>query len=132
MGLLGRYIDGLTDEQRDRIVEAQAWGAGGGGLALVNNVAWPNADGLVFGCLVEYAHGGNRAAQQSGAFLTIGPRFDVTVHRFGLDRVVRAVKLRAGSAPLEQELETWTTAPTTAPTMDGTSLSLPCCASTRG
>ena len=84
--MLGLWIDALTDEERDRIIEAQNWESG--------NPCYGN------NCLVGHAKECATTPEMIRA-LDIGYfdspmlRFDLLVGRFGLDRVVRAIKARA-------------------------------------
>ena len=84
---MGSWIDGLTDEQRDRIVQGQGWCVGDIG----------NADTT---CLIGHAAG--ECLNPYMAFtppvgVMIACRFDILCDRFGLDRVVRACKMRAAA-----------------------------------
>lgn len=88
MGLLGRWIDSLTDEERDRIVEAQGWGFGWFGGCYGDRR-----------CLVEQVDPGVSYRPITESEWAVVTRFDVLCDRFGLDRIVRAVKLRAGHVP---------------------------------
>lgn len=106
MGAMGRYIDGLDDASRDRLIEAQGWRA----LTL--------QDGQGNGCLMGNARGlGQRHNLQvvvglawieaTGGFATVyddsrrdcrqhpAAAFNYSCLRFGKDRVVRAIKKRA-------------------------------------
>jgi len=106
MGMLGRYIDALPAEARDRIIEAQLWGMG----ALVD------ADGnrCLIGHAEDWRYGGslfrNRAGDTrlqrwrverfgSSSHLEIGQRFDMLCHRYGSAEAVRIAKRRAGRGP---------------------------------
>lgn len=96
MGKVARYIDGLTDEQRDRIIRAQEWGWG---ACAVNEKRRDPDNPMWFGCLVEQAWGNWDEASQTREFHSIGlGGFDSLVLRFGLDRIVRACKARAARA----------------------------------
>lgn len=87
MGAMGRYIAGLTNEQRDRLITAQRWGHCGAGVTwprpLPGN-SWPS-DG---DCLTGHATG---RVQYGGAQFY----YDKACCLHGMDRVVRAIKLRA-------------------------------------
>ncbi len=88
---MGQYIDGLTDEQRDRLVEAQGWNSG------------TPEDGNR--CLVAHAQDVDKVDHgEFGGYTEGAPPFifDTAVDRFGIDRVVRAIKLRAGTIPTIQ------------------------------
>lgn len=98
MGKMGRWIDGLTDEQKDRIVRGQRW----------RDQLVIDADGRK--CLVGHAagyqvkkraNGNGTAAFRVGCEVYLpdttptGSRFDRLCGRFGLERIVRACKQRA-------------------------------------
>ena len=95
MGVVARYIEKLSDEQRDNIIEAEAF----------NNAQYFDAHGV--GCLVgvaerEYfAHHGFDAVCPPVAFsLTVfgggvGGHFDTLCRKFGKARIVAACKNRA-------------------------------------
>ena len=103
MGMIGRYIDGLTDEPKDRVVRALYWARGGG----------RRNDGPM--CLVQHAAGRwdwwyktvkrgrwifartKTVVEDNEEDWRIAYRFDVLCIRFGLPRIVRAIKLRAGA-----------------------------------
>lgn len=93
MGVIGRYIDGLTDAQRDRVVREQHWNGAGdfvrtdGSRCLVGIV-----EDMQVGDLIPLRY----VAGHEGEMVWV--RFDALRHRFGLDRVVRCVKLRAGAS----------------------------------
>jgi hypothetical protein len=106
---MGQYIDGLTDEQKDRLVTAEHfndgwdwWSSGCGCLKgtaeKMDSVAtWGplNADVL----RIHNAHDGDVPFSVAPSWL----RYPMAVERFGKARVVRAIKLRAGAAvPTEQ------------------------------
>lgn len=103
--MLGRYLDALDAEARDRVIEAQVWGTG--------SISQP--------CLVRHSEGGYggvercfritdrarrfewRAGELRSDFQfrdldNVGYRFDRLCRRFGMDRVVRACKLRAAKS----------------------------------
>jgi hypothetical protein len=92
MGLIGRYIDALPDEARDRVIEAQA-GCSAVGIAGSARCLRGHAEdfylaaGVVYeiGCPVDHADKWDAAKA-----------FDDAVRRFAIARVVRACKLRAG------------------------------------
>ena len=87
--MIGQWIDGLTDEQRDNIVEGRDWYWAGWFRA-----RRPAGSGS---CLVNHAISrgtmGNAVAMAGEPF--IADRYDRLTIRFGLARVVRAIKLRA-------------------------------------
>ena len=94
--MIGLWIDGLTDEQRDRIVSAQGW--------ITGRVGRPS-EGTH--CLIGHAHHdvilqGDTAWKMWVRIRPIlgdvGTQFDDLCRRFGKDRVVRAIKLRASAA----------------------------------
>lgn len=101
MGMLGRYIDGLTEEQKDRVIEAQNW---------CSNVGL-NEHGER--CLVGHVHNFLADVLMVLAvfdeYWTVGPWFDALVSRYSKDHIVRAIKARAAkshqislSAPTQQ------------------------------
>jgi hypothetical protein len=98
MGKIARYIDALPDEARDRVIEAQGWcvtvGLDDDGRCLVGHTEdWREVgDGdIAINCVdVAKMPGG------SEGYECVGEDFDAACARFGLDRVVRACKLRAG------------------------------------
>jgi hypothetical protein len=99
MGKIGRYIDALPDEARDRVIEAHDWCVqwgldGGGGRCLVGHTEdWREVgDGDIAVRCVDVAKmpGGSEDLE------CVGADFDAACARFGIDRVVRACKLRAG------------------------------------
>ena len=99
MGLVGKYIDALRDEQRDRIIEGEDFGDGW---------YYVNPDNTSCRCLVGHAedwsidHWGV-AVRGVWSPVSIGPcvRFPSLADRFGIDRIVRMCKARAakGNAP---------------------------------
>lgn len=107
MGIVGRYIDALSDEQRDRIIEAEDIYDGHGGYF--------NVDGC--GCLVGVAemvdrHGARPIDLEHGErnlllrredddLETPSEMFPHLCERFGKSRIVAACKARAakGNAP---------------------------------
>lgn len=84
---MGRYIDGLTDVERDRLVIAQNWANwtpyGGNRCLVAHAQDADHVDYLELGCDYD----GSPA-----------DAFDSAVERFGIDRVVRAIKLRASAS----------------------------------
>ena len=99
MGLLGRYLGALSDEQRDRIIEANAM--------ITGNYLDDNGTG----CLVGVAEGADEQPIAEGvgekAFdLVVEFSFDELCDRFGKDRIVAACKARAarGNAPTVTEI----------------------------
>jgi hypothetical protein len=101
MGKIGRYIDALPDEARDRVIEAQAWctdNAMGGSeqRCLVGHTEdWYDIDNYHSAprdMIVANLPGGT----EDNSWICVGDYFDRACTHFGLDRVVRACKLRAG------------------------------------
>lgn len=102
MGAMGRYIEQLSAEGRDRLLVASDWGHGAsmyprrrGYLDPPPGENYEGEDGARW-CLVD--HGCGRAgafAEPSGIRSGAPARFDRGCVRFGLARVVRAIKLRA-------------------------------------
>lgn len=101
MGQIARYIDWLPDEAKDRIIEAQDWCRGtyvtsdGRRCMLGWAEGWSNNGGVADIALyyrrMDYENNlyGRHRRILYGAF-------DRLTRRFGLERVVRAIKLRAG------------------------------------
>jgi hypothetical protein len=90
--MIGKWIDGLTDEQRDRIIEGHEWTAG--------SMSGYGASRCLVGHAFDYRRNGGFqdvvAAQASGQHgIGVAFRFDALVARFGLNRIVRACKMRA-------------------------------------
>lgn len=102
--MIGRYIDELARrgewEALDRIVTAQDWAlgtlsSGDGRRCLVGHACdaqWRDGVGTV---MVSHGERALLLARDLGLYLPIN-RFDDLGRRFGLPRVVRAIKLRAG------------------------------------
>lgn len=100
MGAMGRYIDGLDDAGRDRLIEGQAWvpyaqwdGHGGGCLL-------GHANGVVHMNSREYIDTIREIARTTppAAWLLAGRAahaFNASFERFGAARLTRAIKLRA-------------------------------------
>lgn len=86
--MLGKWIDGLTEGSKDRIIEAQRWCSEAIYESHTNSY-----------CLVGHVYGGTEGVLfDAGVELvsqTTGRCFDRLVQRFGLPRLVRACKLRA-------------------------------------
>lgn len=100
MGLLGRYVDSLPDPARDRIIRSQEWRAVPGSPA-----SCPPVD-LAEGRTGQARHRPRpfaRSWRRLARLARFGPRsygrirerFDRACRRFGEERVVRALKLRA-------------------------------------
>lgn len=98
MGMLGRFIDGLTPQQKDRVIEAQTfwW------LYKANREGLTADQGC--GCLIDTALARRNAFVEYGEervhygashrrFLSI--EFDRLIRRFGPERIIRACKMRA-------------------------------------
>ncbi len=93
MGLEGRYIDALSDEQRDNVIEAEDFGYG---------QLW-DYEGR--GCLVAVAENLAKTGDsvvapkfRCGApTYGVGHQFDRLIKRFGKDRIVRLCKERAAT-----------------------------------
>ena len=83
---MGRYIDGLTAEQRDRLVEAKDF---------LDDDWWDGVEGV--GCLCCTAEGGWSDDLSNVGVDHPAYRFPQACDRFGKARVVRAIKLRAGA-----------------------------------
>ncbi len=101
MGIVGRYIDALSDEQRDNVIEADGFGYG---------QMW---DDEGRGCLVAVAEvvvGAPIAMPIAQRFCNegqlVGCTFDNLCYRFGKARIVAACKARAaiGNAPTVSEV----------------------------
>ncbi len=101
---MGQYIDSLNDEQRDRIVEGMDWEG--------DNGVFVGIDGCR--CLVGHAedwwHKGTHQIprDRTESFRThrgraVWNQYPRALRRFGLGRVVRAIKLRAGASIVLQE-----------------------------
>ena len=97
MGMLGKAIDSLPSHQKDRVIEAQEWTRGG-------FVARNDAK-----CLVGHAENWSYgySVTMPGMWVLLAEEYDSTppgmstafdrlTARFGMDRIVRAIKLRAG------------------------------------
>jgi len=103
MGMLGRYIDALPDEARDRIIEAQHWGMGTLVDAHGNRCLIGHAEDWRYAGSLLRNRAGDAALQRwrvedlgPTSHLEIGKRFDMLCHRFGQPRAVRLAKMRAG------------------------------------
>ncbi|MEM7416816.1 MAG: hypothetical protein AAF389_15020 [Gemmatimonadota bacterium] len=96
--MIGLWIDGLTPEQRDRIIEGQGWTTSeshyvdpDGCRCLVGHVdGWQNDDEVPDVDSDEDAIWG-----LDGRPNFIACRYPDLVKRFGVDRVVRVIKQRA-------------------------------------
>ena len=85
MGLLGRYIDSLMVEEKDRIIVGQEW--------CQYTLTTPNGSHCLMGQVDAQRYPIRCGDAMYGVH--IGITFDSTVGRFGMDRIVRACKLRA-------------------------------------
>ncbi|HEV2734878.1 MAG TPA: hypothetical protein VGV85_08555 [Longimicrobiaceae bacterium] len=101
--MLGKYIDGLPDRAKDRIIMGERWVTGmgrgwRGGRCLIGHAEDWNENGMQ-DAEVYFVRRHKENPCDLGT--CIGWRFDRLVQRFGKDRVVRACKLRAarGNAP---------------------------------
>ena len=87
MGLVGRYIDALSDEQRDNVIVAAEFGYG------------QRVDAYGRGCLVQVAEQGASDVCLRFKFQYpqrgVGGQFDALCKRFGKARIVAACKARA-------------------------------------
>ncbi len=104
MGLMAKYIDAVSDEARDRIIMGQGWTDGliddhRGNRCLIGHATE--------GCPVLYRvpvgrewHRVLHEDHPENVLIDfdnwVGDRFDKAVVRFGMERVVRACKARAG------------------------------------
>jgi len=99
MGIVGKYIDALSDVQRDRVIEAKEIRPGG--------FFHYDGDGVsIVGCLVSVAQCENFSMKSRVKMFTVshdcvcslsklGAGFDTICHRFGKDRIIRLCKARA-------------------------------------
>lgn len=108
--MIGRYLDALARTQQwealDNILQAQSW---------ITHALFGRDDGR---CLLGHAGTNNRGGVSvNGSAITLADemglycqnnRFDRLAERFGLERVVRAIKQRAGkhTRPALQNSET--------------------------
>lgn len=110
MGRLGRWIDGLTDEAKDRIVRGQNWGLAylnlRGRKCLLGHAAdAEQTRWLTLRKLVQSGGSADTEVLEAAEMYrithngeTAGDRFDQLSSRFGIERIVRCVKLRAGAS----------------------------------
>jgi hypothetical protein len=86
--MIGKWIDGLTDEQRDRIIEATEWRECCGYMLNDQPV-----------CVLSHAYDVQEfvhiCTRIPHELYPVGDRFDRLCIRRGLDRIVRACKMRA-------------------------------------
>lgn len=100
MGKVGRWIDGLSHDEKDRVVRATAWGT-------VDDLTTLKEPAR---CIVSHAQGlvsedGRPLSHIEGEdYGRTGCRFDRLCDRFGLERIVRACKQRA-AATMSDEVE---------------------------
>ena len=99
--MIGKWIDALTDEQRDNIVTAQGWRYGGylyedGTRCLVGNALDLRGRGVM---AESHTWPGMRCVRvdYSAFEISIERCFDHLCKRFGTDRIVRMCKVRAGA-----------------------------------
>lgn len=95
MGAIGKYLDALPDEARDRVLTAQDW--------CVKDFYDEAGARCLVGHAEDWADGTARARnvrfllwEQNIGGITTGEHFDAIAERVGLDRAVRLVKQRAG------------------------------------
>ena len=99
MGVVGRYIDALNDEQRDRVIEATSWSPPEDGLFV-------DEDDHSCRCLVGHAADWGRMQGSWGGTVQgprdvinngveVSNRFPDLQYRFGTDRIIAACKARA-------------------------------------
>jgi hypothetical protein len=106
--LITDYIDNLTDEERDRIIQAHAFNVGGGGLkekvtkgrrirAFLDDMLRPikteTEPGTVLGdtgCLIDHA----KAGKSTVGYGTVGRAFD-DFYRTHSEEAIRAIKAYA-------------------------------------
>lgn len=103
MGRMGTFLDLLPDEARDRVIEGQFW--------ITGEFVAPTGGR----CLIGHAHdfvwdSGKQVALHRVALPPLpfqGQHFDRACHRFGMERVVRAIKARAARnhAPASQVVQ---------------------------
>ena len=94
--MVGRYIDALSDEQRDRIIEAREM--------IIGDYGDEDGDGGP-GCLVGTAEGAeDQPVADALGYFRVEFAFDDLADRFGKDRIVRLCKARAAknNAPAER------------------------------
>jgi hypothetical protein len=111
MGLLGRYLDSLPDQARDRIIEAQDWGMGTLVDARGNRCLLGHAEDWLYAGSLFRNRAGDLQLQRwrvqhfgPSSHLEIGRRFDLLCHRSGVPTAVRMIKLRAArGAPARAE-----------------------------
>lgn len=93
MGMMGRYIDGLTAEQKDRIIEAQSWGTGPMGPCIMAH-AYRLYEPPRRQHYIESYSPLRRFAREAG-LIYVGVQHDSLFGRFK-QRYVNAIKKRAG------------------------------------
>ena len=93
--MIGKWIDGLSDEQRDRIVSATEWGFSR--VPMGHPDSFDSATGKW--CLMAHAEGRSNGWMRDEKTGMADPahRFDELCERFGLARIVRAIKARAAA-----------------------------------
>lgn len=107
MGKVANYIDGLSEVEKDRIVRAQKWRPGSylhsdGTRCLVGHAAdaKPHPKYLVLSTKANGLKAINAEVEHENMMVEL--RFDYLVRRFGLQRIVRACKLRAARGNKER------------------------------
>lgn len=127
--MLGRYIDMLPPEAKDRIIENQSWCRASfvsddGARCLVAAAEWwellPDGQLVVRDGEVQEIRGRFEASYRPGGesrlWRTIDRQFDLLTRRFGMERIVRAIKQRAArSNRLDDLLAKRVTAEVTTP-----------------
>lgn len=103
--MIGRYIDQLTDEERDRIITAQDWvpnmlafADGDGNRCLCGHVErWSRFDATDHAAVRRRARFENRyrRGRRNALYTDVAVRAIDVCLRMGQDRFVRAVKMRA-------------------------------------
>ena len=110
MGILGRYLDVLSDEQRDRVIEAKDW-----------DLSFVSDDDPSCRCLVGHAEdfiiedniplaldsaqNGHERRCMTSTGVFVFNQFPRLWHRFGKDRIIRLCKQRAAKGNgVSQEL----------------------------
>ncbi len=108
MGLLGQYVDVLPDEAKDRIIRAQEWGQtrtrDPDFVDVLAHAEGKRSDDACAGCIESWRIRVER-------LLIFGPssrsrlrgRFERLLRRYGTERVVRLIKLRAAKRFMPRE-----------------------------
>lgn len=95
MGLLGRYLDHLPHEAKDRIIRAQEWEPAASPRDLLGHAEIGRPDGRVSPVERWRLRATFLLAFGPGARLRLRRRFARLVRRSGTTRAVRLLKLRA-------------------------------------